>query len=281
VKFHYYISGILAVVAFSGSLAHANDDKSNERIYFNGKIFTAEPEHPYAEAIAIRGDKIVAVGNRVEVTAAAGKGAERIDLRGKTLLPGLIDSHIHAIDGGVSLISADVGDKVQNISELAEFAADAKKSGKGMRGDVLYISGMPLTFWSKTDELNARFSTGDYANIPVYLQGSDGHTGWANTTLRARVGVTKEFMRSLSEEKRKYFGVGPNMEPNGFAVDEGLEKIQAALRPRSCEIPPQPGNHFLARPPCGRSNPHRLSRSLAARRTHRARRSVPRNKTQG
>jgi predicted amidohydrolase YtcJ len=229
VKFRYYICGMLAFVAFSCSLAHANDEKSAERIYFNGKIFTGEPEHPYAEAVAIRGDKIVAVGNRVDVTAAAGKDAERVDLRGKTLLPGLIDSHIHAIDGGVSLISADIGDKVQTIAELAEFAADAKKSGKGMRGDVLYISGMPLTFWSKTNELNARFSAGDYANVPVYLQGSDGHTGWANTTLRARVGVTKEFMRSLSEEKRKYFGVGPDMEPTGFAVDEGLEKIQAAL----------------------------------------------------
>jgi len=229
VKARGYILGILAVVTLFCAVARAGDSQSTARVFYNGKIFTGEPEHPYAEAVAIRGDKIVAVGNRVEVFAAAGKDAERVDLQGKTLLPGLIDSHIHAVDGGISFISADVTDKVQTIAELAAYVAEAKKTGTGMRGDVLYIGGMPLMFWSKTDELNARFSAGEYEKLPVYLQGSDGHTGWANRALRSRAGVTKEYIRSLSEEKRKYIGVGPDMEPNGFAVDEGLEKIHAAL----------------------------------------------------
>ena len=54
-----------------------------ERVLYHGKIFTAEPEHPYAEAVAVRGDKIVAVGTRAEAVKAVGSGAEQIDLKGK------------------------------------------------------------------------------------------------------------------------------------------------------------------------------------------------------
>src|SRR5215472_17067762 len=88
------------------ALARAAD----ERVLYNGKIFTGEPEHPYAEAVAIRGDKIVAVGNRSEVSKAVASGAESVDLKGNFLTPGLIDSHCHALDGGLALMSADIGE---------------------------------------------------------------------------------------------------------------------------------------------------------------------------
>ena len=55
------IPTILAVAVFFGSAAWAGDDRAVERIFYNGKIFTGDPEHPYAEAVMIRGDKIVAV----------------------------------------------------------------------------------------------------------------------------------------------------------------------------------------------------------------------------
>ena len=63
---------------------------ANERVFFNAKIFTAEPESPYAEAIAIRGGKIVAVGTYAEVAKSVGAKAERIDLEGKSLFRGLL-----------------------------------------------------------------------------------------------------------------------------------------------------------------------------------------------
>src|ERR1700730_1891639 len=82
---------------------------ADERMLYNGKIFTGEPEHPYAEAVALRGDKIVAVGNRGEVSQALASGAEAIDLKGNLLLPGLIDSNCQALAGGFSLISPVFG----------------------------------------------------------------------------------------------------------------------------------------------------------------------------
>jgi predicted amidohydrolase YtcJ len=200
-----------------------------ERVFYNAKVFTGEPSQPYADAVAIRGDKIIAVGPRDEVLKAAGKSAEQIDLQGKTLLPGFVDSHTHPVEGGLTLVSADVGENVQTVEELAAFAAQAKKSGRGMRGDVLMITGVPLRFWSKNAELNATFNSGDYATQPVFLEGMDGHTGWSNRVLLRRAGVTKDFIAHLSDAERKYHGYAPDFEPNGFAVDAGLRKVRAVL----------------------------------------------------
>ena len=58
---------------------------ADERVLYNGKTFTGEPEHPYAEAVAIRGDKIVAAGNRSEASKAVASGVEMIDLKGDFL----------------------------------------------------------------------------------------------------------------------------------------------------------------------------------------------------
>ena len=64
---------VVAVWFAPGTWAGAN--KAVERIFYNGKIFTGEPEHPYAEALAIRGDKIVAVGNSTEIARTVDKDA--------------------------------------------------------------------------------------------------------------------------------------------------------------------------------------------------------------
>jgi hypothetical protein len=202
---------------------------ADERIYFNAKIFTAEPQNPYAKAIAIRGDKIVAVGTCAEVAKSLTPNAERVDLGGKSVFPGFVDSHIHAIQGGIHLISADASDKVQSLESLVAFVKEAKTSGVGMRGGILEILGLPLEFWSHTDELNAKFSAGEYQNQPVFLHGMDGHSGWANRALLNRAGITRDFLKNLSEDQRSYYGVGKDFEPNGFVVDAGMEKISPLL----------------------------------------------------
>jgi predicted amidohydrolase YtcJ len=204
-------------------------ENSTERIFFDAKVFTGDPQNPYAEAVAIRGDKIVAVGNVSEVMKVVSASAERVDLGGKNLFPGFIDSHSHSIDGGLNLISADASDKVNSIVELPGFVSDAKKTGKGMRGDILEILGMPLEFWSHTDVLNADFNRGAYEKQSVLLRGMDGHTAWANRVLLQRAGITSDFLKKLSARERGYYGVEKDMQPNGFLVDEGMEKIEPLL----------------------------------------------------
>jgi predicted amidohydrolase YtcJ len=210
-------------------------ESAHEQVLFHAKIFTGDPQNPYAEAVAIREDKIVAVGNLSDVAKAASANAERIDLEGKSLFPGFIDSHSHSIDGGLGLIAADASEKVHGLAELPAFADDAKKTGRGMRGDVLEILGMPLEFWSHLDVLNADFSAGTYEKQYVLLRGMDGHTAWANRELLQRAGITSDFLKKLSAGERSYYGVEKDMQPNGFLVDAGVEKIEPLLPPPSPE----------------------------------------------
>lgn len=203
--------------------------QSPDKIFFHAKVFTGDPQNPYAEAVAIRGDKILAVGNLTEVEKSASATPERIDLAGKTLFPGFIDSHSHSIDGGLNLIGADASDTVFSLKQLPPFVADAKKSGRGMRGDILEILGLPLEFWSHPDTLNADFSTGPYAQQAVLLRGMDGHTAWANRALLQRAGITADFLSKLSADERSYYGISKDGQPNGFLVDAGTEKIEPLL----------------------------------------------------
>jgi predicted amidohydrolase YtcJ len=203
--------------------------EANERILFHAKVFTGDPQNPYAEAVAIRGDRIVAVGNFSDVAKQASPRAERVDLEGKSLLPGFIDSHSHSIDGGLSLIGADASERVQTLEQLPRFVDEARKAGRGMRGDILEIQGLPLEFWSHTDVLNARFNTEPYERQNVLLRGMDGHTAWANQTLLRRAGITADFLKKLSAAERSYYGVDKSMQPNGFLVDAGTEKVDMLL----------------------------------------------------
>src|SRR5579863_3612556 len=202
---------------------------ASERILFNAKIFTADPQYPYADAVSLRGDKIVAVGNLPEVLQSVSPAAERVDLGGKTLFPGFIDSHSHSIDGGLGLIAADATDKVNSLDQLPAFVAEAKKSGRGMRGDIVEVLGLPLAFWSHPDILNSDFSSGAYQNQPVLLRGMDGHTAWANRALLQRAGITADFLKKLTVDERAYYGVDKDMQPNGFLVDAGTEKVEKLL----------------------------------------------------
>jgi predicted amidohydrolase YtcJ len=201
-----------------------------DHIFFNAKIFTADPQNPYAEAVAIRGDKILAVGNLSEVSKAA-PNAARTDLDGKSLFPGFIDSHSHTIDGGLNLIAADATEKVDSIQDLPAFVDEAKKSGRGMRGDIVEILGLPLEFWSHTDFLNDQLSAGTYSNQSVILRGMDGHTSWANRAMLQRAGITAEYLKSLTPDQRSYYGVDKNMQPTGFLVDAGQDKVDRLMPP--------------------------------------------------
>jgi predicted amidohydrolase YtcJ len=212
-------------------------ENSADRILFDAKVFTADPQNPYAEAVAIRGDKILAVGSLSDVTKSASPNAERIDLAGKTLFPGFIDSHSHSIDGGLGLIAADASEKITSLDQLPPFVAAAQKSGKGMRGDILEILGLPLAFWSHLDVLNADFSSGAYAHQSVLLRGMDGHTSWANRALLQRAGITADYLKKLSPDERSYYGIytdkdkDNNGQPNGFLVDAGANKVEPLLPP--------------------------------------------------
>src|SRR5687767_523951 len=75
---------------------------SAELVLYNGRITTLERQKPESEAVAMRDGRFVAVGSERDVMATAGPDAKRIDLKGRLVIPGLIDSHTHVIRGGLN-----------------------------------------------------------------------------------------------------------------------------------------------------------------------------------
>lgn len=95
---------LILLIAGSGCTSKQDSTK----IYVNGTVLTMNDAQPTAEAVAVRDGKILAVGSRAEVEQAAGAGAEVVDLNGKTLMPGFIDSHSHLALMGTKLALANM-----------------------------------------------------------------------------------------------------------------------------------------------------------------------------
>ena len=91
-----------ALAAGLGGAAAQAQDGTADLILFNGRITTLDRQNPQAQAIAIRGDRFVAAGTEQDVMRLTGFGTRRIDLKGRRVIPGLIDSHMHIIRGGLN-----------------------------------------------------------------------------------------------------------------------------------------------------------------------------------
>lgn len=220
---------LFAFILFAVVPVLSNGQTSIEKILFNGKIFTAAARTPVAEAVAISGDKIVAVGTLNSVRGTVSDRAELIDLQGKCLLPGLIDSHNHAIGGGESLMIATLNDVLLNKDELQKFAKQAIASKKGLRGDILYIGGVHSGTWASVNELIDAFNKDQFSSLGVVLRGSDKHTAWVNNVVLKKAGVNAQFIRGLSDAEKKYFGFNNASEPNGLISEAGFRKIETVL----------------------------------------------------
>ena len=217
--------------ALSASALASADDSLPVTLFHNARVFTAEPDHPYAEAVAVRGERILAVGALTEVEKLAGAAARRVDLKGRFLMPGMLDAHAHPIDGGLTLIQANFPDASDSVPALTEFVAQQMKSGKSRLGDVLVVNGIDLGYWTHSADIDAVLSAGAFARQPIVLYGSDGHTAWANRNARVRAGITAQYLRTLKPEEQRYYGFDGAYNPNGFAVDAGMNRMRADRPP--------------------------------------------------
>lgn len=86
---------LLFGIVFSVPSVVVRQSEPTDLVLFNGKIFTSNTIQPYVEALAIRGDRIVAVGTSKEILALAGTDTKRIDAGGRTVIPGINDAHVH------------------------------------------------------------------------------------------------------------------------------------------------------------------------------------------
>ncbi|WP_236208837.1 amidohydrolase [Pseudomonas tohonis] len=218
---------LAAAVAFASMEAMAGADM----VLFNGKVFTADKARPMVQAIAVENGKVLAVGSDAEIKALADASTQRIDLAGKALMPGLIDTHSHAIFGGLEMSTANMGDEQVSLEELEKRLRTWRDDGTARHGDTLYVAGMTSAYWAQAEAMGQRFDQGEWAGVPIVFVGSDHHTAWANAAMRKRAGIDARLVAALPEAERGTIGLGKDGAPNGFLVDAGWDRVAAVLPP--------------------------------------------------
>ncbi len=166
-----------------------NEKKGADTIVLHGKIYTLDAKQPWAQALAIRADRIVAVGDDAAIEKFREPGTKVIDAAGQLVLPGFVDCHIHFMDGSLSLgrVNLEEAKDVPDIQQrLREYAA--KHPGNdwllGRGWDYAMFGAAALPDKKYLDEL--------FPDRPVYLEGYDGHTYWANSKALALAGITRD-----------------------------------------------------------------------------------------
>jgi len=147
-------------------------------ILFNGNIWTVNARQPRAQAVAISGGRFLAIGSNDEALPLASGAAKKIDLGGKTVLPGFIDAHSHPAVAGLShlrMVDCDLRSISEILRALRERAAKTP-SGQWVLGfkydDTKTSEGRPLTLKDLDDVV---------PDHPAFVQHRGGHTAWVNT----------------------------------------------------------------------------------------------------
>src|SRR6476646_1003857 len=132
-----YSIAVLFASALS-SFAQAQTKPSADLIITNAKIWTVDKTRPHAEALAVLGERIVAVGSAAEVDTWHGPQTKVLDAQGKLLLPGFNDAHVHFVDGGDHLQAVQLKDAASPADFARRISERAKTTAKGewiMGGD--------------------------------------------------------------------------------------------------------------------------------------------------
>ena len=194
----------------------------------NGTVYTANDQSPTAQAVAVKGDRIVFVGSNAEAQKYAGKDTKVVDLQGKTVLPGFTDSHQHLSGVGFREMTLNLegSTSLQDLLARLKTRVDQAKPGEWVTG-----RGWIETHW-KPPVFPTRWDLDKVSpNNPVILGRADGHGAVANSTALKIAGVDKTTPNPFGGEISKDKETG---EPNGMLLDsaQGLvrRKVPATTR---------------------------------------------------
>jgi predicted amidohydrolase YtcJ len=180
---------LLAVIVLASSVfAASGGPEDAEIILTNARIFTMNPQQKWAEAIAIRGDKIVAVGSAEKVAVLRGPATIVIDAGQRLLLPGFVDCHIHFMQGSLGLTRVDLND----VTSVAEIQRRVKAYADSHPNEF-WIQGMGWTYptFGASALPNKKILDDVVSDRPVYLEAFDGHSSWANSKALALAGIDR------------------------------------------------------------------------------------------
>ena len=168
-------------------VAAAQAKRKISLLLFNGKVFTADEKYSMAEAVAVDGEKIVAVG-RTQDLRAKYQAVTEIDLQKRLVTPGFNDAHVHFLRGALALLTVDLNGAPTLAEAKARVAAKVKEVKPG---EWIIGRGWDHTLWGGRFPSRKDLDEVAPAN-PVYLVRVDGHVAWANSRALELARVTKD-----------------------------------------------------------------------------------------
>jgi predicted amidohydrolase YtcJ len=201
---------------------------SADLVLLNGKVLTVDAENSVAEAVAVRGGLIMAVGASEEVSAMVGEGTEVIDLEGRTVVPGLIDSHMHPGSYGVFWVrGVRCGPDVESMEELLrriEEKADATPPGRWILGYTL--DDVKLGRYPSLLEMDSVTPEN-----PLYIQRRDGHIGVANSLALEAAGIDRDTL----DPPHGKIDRNEDGEPTGVLRESAKDLVSSMFPPYTVE----------------------------------------------
>jgi predicted amidohydrolase YtcJ len=219
-----------ALGVFCQAAAAASSGSSATLVLLHGRVYTVETATPWAEALAIKDERIVAVGSDAQVLRFKSKDTRVVDLRGRLVTPGLIDSHVHFVDGGWYLKNVALRDAT-TMSEvkrrIVQFAR-THPQGDWIQGEGWSYGYPDLPNGEFHKEILDRIS----GRHPVFLDSSMAHAAWANSEALRRAGIT----HGTPDPEGGEIVRGANGEPTGWLKEESAIRLVQRKIP-----PPTPG----------------------------------------
>ncbi|WP_291782976.1 amidohydrolase [Cecembia sp.] len=185
-----YLIPLLILLLFA---CNAGPRNAADLVFTNGIVYTVDESAPKAEAVAVKNGLILAVGTTEEIQAFVGKETEIIDLQGKTMTPGFIESHAHLMGIGYNKLDIDLM-YVQTYDELIEKVAEAAANAEP--GEWITGRGWHQDKWIKMPDNTVKgFQTHEQLSAvtpdnPVFLAHASGHASFVNQKAMELAGIT-------------------------------------------------------------------------------------------
>ena len=187
----------------------------------NARVWTGEAGQPWAEALAVNGEKLVFVGSNAQLREQFGD-VQALDAQGRLVVPGFIDTHVHFIDGGFRLASVqlrDASSREEFVARIAAFAATVPAGTWITGGDWDH------TLWSDNELPQRQWIDAATPNHPVWINRLDGHMSLANSAALQAAGVTRATKAMPGGEIVR----DARGEPTGVLKDNAMALVDAVV----------------------------------------------------
>ncbi|MGD1009534.1 MAG: amidohydrolase [Candidatus Aminicenantales bacterium] len=197
--------------------------KMVDLVLINGSVWTGNPRQPWAQAVAVRGDRIFKVGTTPEIRLLSGEGATVADLQGGLVLPGFIDSHTHFLAGGFTLNSVQLRDAKSREDLAARIAAKALALGEG---EWVVLGDWDHEQFSPPELPRKEWIDAVTPANPVCVNRYDGHMVLANSLALKLAGIARTTPVPPGGEIVKDPKTG---EPTGILKDAAMDLVSAKI----------------------------------------------------